>query len=545
MLTVTIDRSYSATPTEDLQLKGEIENGEASITLPEFDRTDFFTHVQGYTWGFSTDPNGKKIQYYGGMTYKFKEDTKLYRVLVKYGGGSGTQDDPYIINYYDQLELIGEEKARGYFKQTEDIWFPDYAVHKPIDTVNELKNAPDSEVFVYDGGNFKINNLKNPLFGQVSGATIKNVNIANSHISTPEYDNIGFIVCNAYNYSYTTDDGKKFVTGDTVIDHCSVVDSSIYAEYEDSLAAEQEYYEEEETTEQSVEVIAPDIIEYDEKGHVIEEKKIEKEPTKKAEYCISAVSGTGADIRNCYVCNFIFQSSLDDYFLYVGGISGKPTNVRNSAVCGFTADGKIFNAGGIAGNCSGSRMYDANGKETAEYYGGNIQGCAVRYLNFVTEVSCGGIVGEGGTNVKNSAISNNYCLSANFICGIFNDKGETVKTGSSGGVIGTDGKSKYGHIISNTVSPDDLSIIGSKALSKYDDSVRLAPYYAYFQDNIKLVINANTVSPDDPKEIYTGDFMFSTPDVFGENENGSLAYPSSLDEILTRIANEYVEEENY
>ena len=229
-ITISIDRSYSATPTEDLQLKGEIENGEAKITLPEFDRTDFFTHVVGYTWGFTSDPDGKKIQYYGGKTYSFKEDTKLYRVLVKYGGGSGTKEDPYLINYYDQLELIGEEKARGYFKQTEDLVFPEYATHTPIDTINELKSDPDSEIFMYDGGNFKIQNLTSPLFGQVSGAVIKNVNISNSHISSPEYKDMGFIVCNAYNYSYKTDD-KTYTTGDTVIDHCSVVDSSIYAEY--------------------------------------------------------------------------------------------------------------------------------------------------------------------------------------------------------------------------------------------------------------------------------------------------------------------------
>ena len=545
-ITVSIDRSYSAAPTEDLQLKGVIENGEAKITLPEFDKSDFFTHVAGYTWGFSTDPNGKKIQYYGGNTYSFKEDTKLYRVLVKYGGGSGTKEDPYLINYFDQLELIGEEKARGYFKQTEDIYFPEYALHKPIDTINELKSDPDSEVFMYDGGNFKISNITSPLFGQVSGAVIKNVNIVNSHISSPEYKDMGFIVCNAYNYSYTSEDGKKYTTGDTVIDHCSVVDSSIYAEFVDSLAAEEESVEEETTTEETVEVVAPDVIEYDEKGHVIEQKVIEKEPTKKAEYCIGALSGVGADIRNCYVCNFTFQSNLEDYFLYVGGISGKPTNVNDSAVCGFTANGKIFNVGGVAGNCSGSRMYDANGKEIAEYYGGNIKCCAVRNLNFASEVSCGGIVGEGGTNVKNAVISNSYCKGAIFYCGVYDNNGQLSKAGSVGGVIGIDGKSKFGHKISNTVTPADLDVIGSKINSKYDDSVRLAPDYAYFQDNIKLVINANTVDPDDPKEIYTGDFMFSTPDVFGESENGSLAYPSSIDDILTRIATELVEEEyNY
>ena len=145
-ITVSIDRSSAAVPTEDLQLKGAVVNGKAEITLPQFDRTDFFTHVAGYTWGFSTYPDADKIEYYGGKTYSFSEDTKLYRVLVKFGGGSGTKDDPYLIDYYDQLELMSEEHVRGYFRQTEDITFPDWVSHTPIDTVNELKQEPDAEI---------------------------------------------------------------------------------------------------------------------------------------------------------------------------------------------------------------------------------------------------------------------------------------------------------------------------------------------------------------------------------------------------------------
>ncbi len=82
-ITVTIDRSYSAVPVEDLQLKGAVIKGKANILLPEFDKTDFFTHVPGYSWGFTSDPNGKKIEYYGGQAYDFTKDTKLYRVLEK------------------------------------------------------------------------------------------------------------------------------------------------------------------------------------------------------------------------------------------------------------------------------------------------------------------------------------------------------------------------------------------------------------------------------------------------------------------------------
>ena len=193
-ITVTIDRSYSAVPVEDLQLKGAVIKGKANILLPEFDKTDFFTHVPGYSWGFTADPDGKKIEYYGGQSYDFTKDTKLYRVLVKFGGGSGTRDDPYRIDYFDQLELMSEEKARGYFKQTADISFPVWASHTPIRTVNELKADPESEYFEYDGGGFLIENLDAPLFETVSGAVIRNVNIRNSAIVSDEYKDYGFLV---------------------------------------------------------------------------------------------------------------------------------------------------------------------------------------------------------------------------------------------------------------------------------------------------------------------------------------------------------------
>lgn len=533
-ITISIDRSYSAVPTEDLQIKGEVIDGVAQITLPEFDKTDFFTHVSGYTWGFSTNPDGKKIEYYGGSTYSFAKDTKLYRVLVKYGGGSGTKDDPYLINYFDQLELMGEEKARGYFKQTEDIVFPEWASHKSINTINELKSDPKSEYFEYDGNGYAIQNLDNPLFGTVSGAVIKNVNIQNSFINTVEFKDYGFIACEVYNYRYETEDGKSYETGETLIQHCSVSHSAIYAEVP-----------QEENTTESVQVVTapvvvpPDLVEYDEDGNIIE-KTTEPEPIKVAkhgEYAVGAITGLGGQIENCYVTDFGIFASLDDYFLYAGGISGKPANVVNSAVYYFSAQGNIFNAGGIVGSCGGSRMYNPTGKELPDCYGGNIQGCLARKIILTTEASAGGIVGESSTNAENAVISNCYANELDFKTGVYEDE-KLVKSGYSGGICGTDGKESNGHKIMNTVSPADLKIIGSKKISEYDDTVRLAPDYAFYQENILTVLNKNTISPDNPKEIYTGNFMFSDSNVFGD-ENGSLPFPSEIADLFEKI---YVEE---
>jgi len=526
-ITISVDRSYSAVPTEDLQLKGEVVDGSAQITLPEFDKTDFFTHVSGYTWGFTTDPDGKKIEYYGGNTYSFSENIKLYRVLVKYGGGSGTKEDPYLIDYFDQLELMGEEKARGYFKQTEDIVFPEWASHKPIDTVNELKSDPQSEYFEYDGNGYAIQNLDNPLFGTVSGAVIKNVNIQNSFINTIEFKDYGFIACKAYNYRYETGNGKTYETGETLIQHCSVSHSAIYAEIP-----------KEETTENvqivtAPAVVPPDLVEYDEDGNVIEPENIEA--AKNGEYAIGAITGLGGQIENCYVTDFGVSASLSDYFLYVGGISGKPANVFNSVVYNFSAQGNIFNAGGIAGSCGGSRMYNPTGKELPDYYGGNIQGCAARKIVITTESSAGGIAGESSTDAENAVISNCYANELTLVSGIFEDN-KMIKTGYCGGIIGSDGKEKNGHKIMNTVSTADFSVIGNKKFSDYDETIRLAPDYAFYQENILTVINKNTISPDNPKEIYTGNFIFDIT-LFGD-ENGGLAFPSEISDLFEKV---YVE----
>ncbi len=529
-ITVSIDRSYSAVPMEDLQLKGAVVDGAAQITLPEFDKEDYFTHVSGYTWGFSTDPDGERIEYYGGETYNFAVDTKLYRVLVKYGGGSGTKEDPYLIDYYDQLELMAEEKARGYFKQTADIFFPSWATHISIDTVNELKDDPTAEYFEYDGNGFKISNMTAPLFGKVSGALIKNVNVTNSFINSLEYKNYGFIASEVYNYQYTAEDGTTYETGETLIQHCTVSHSAIYAQYPKS-----------DTTEPATEIVTappvtpPDLVEYDAEGNVIEPTEPPViEPTKHGEYAIGAITGLGGQIESCYVTDFGIYAYLDDYFLYAGGISGKPANVTNCGVYYYSAQGKIFNAGGIAGSGCGARMHDPSGKELPVYYGGNIQGCVARNIILTAEVAGGGIIGEGSTNAENAVISNCYGNEFSFSIGELDEEGIMIKAGASGGIIGTDGVEKNGHYVMNTVSLANYSVIGKKTVSNYDETVRLAPDYAFYQENILTVLNRNSIHPDTPKMIYTGNFEFGDSTVFGDETGGSLAYPAEIADLFEK-----------
>lgn len=180
-------------------------------------------------------------------------------------------------------------------------------------------------------------------------------------------------------------------------------------------------------------------------------------------------------------------------------------------------------------------MYNPTGKELPDFYGGNIQGCLARNIVLTTESSAGGIAGESSTNAENAVISNCYANELDFKTGVYEDE-KLVKSGYSGGIIGTDGKENNSHKVMNTVSPADLKVIGNRSVSKYDDTVRLAPDYAFYQENILTVLNKNTINPDNPKEIYTGNFLFDSG-LFGD-DSGSLAFPSEIADLFEKIYKE-------
>ena len=367
------------------------------------------------------------------------------------------------------------------------------------------------------------------MFETVSGAVIKNVNIRNSAIVSEEYKDYGFLVCTAYNYHYLAEDEKVYETGETVIEHCSVSHSSI------TVKPPEPETDENEPAVTTMEVLPPDVIEYDEDGNIIEPEEEQVEPTKHAEHCIGAITGIGGEINGCYVTDFGIFAELPDYYLYCGGISGKPAAVTDSAVYYYSAQGNIFNAGGVVGSAAGARAYDARGRELPNCYGGSIQGCLVRNIILKTETAAGGIAAEGTTDAEGALISNCYCNELDFSCGEFKDaeRVECIKAGIVGGIIAVDGSGHNGHTIMNCVAHADFKVIGQKTKSVFDNTVRLAPAYAYYQENILTVLNKNTVSPVNPKEIYTGSFMFGENGVFGDDQ-GSFAYPEKISDLLAK-----------
>ena len=136
-------------------------------------------------------------------------------------------------------------------------------------------------------------------------------------------------------------------------------------------------------------------------------------------------------------------------------------------------------------------------------------------------------------------ISNCYSNELDFSVGVFEDADRQTlqKAGQVGCIIGTDGKEANGHTVTGCVGSVDFPVIGGKRVSAYDDTVRLAPAYAFYQENILSVINRNTVIPDNPKEIFTGSFRFGNAAVFGD-DTGALPYPETIEDLFEKTISE-------
>jgi hypothetical protein len=117
------------------------------------------------------------------------------------------------------------------------------------------------------------------------------------------------------------------------------------------------------------------------------------------------------------------------------------------------------------------------------------------------------------------------------------DRFTPIKPGISGGIIGTDGNEKYGHLVTNTVSDAFYPVIGFANKSSFDrNTVRLAPLHAYVQTSILDVLNRNTVHTPVSKgtgEIFTGSFVFAE-DCRNSDELGSYAFPAGIAELFER-----------
>lgn len=359
-ITITIDRSYLNKKAETYKVPCDM-TGAAVLKLPVVDdKNDMYNSVFGCTYGFSdmkqTGEFGT-IKYFGGTECKFTKDTTLYRVLNEYGGGNGTKENPFIISYYDQLIRLSEEKASGYFIQTADIKFPSDVKRIPIDTKRISRGYENKsyDFFVYDGQGFTVRNLSGEggLFGDIAGASIKNVVIDGAKIKSGDYDNVGVLVNRVISYSFKSSEGNdSFGTGNSKIQNCTVRNS-----------------------------------------------KIEGEGAKN----IGGLVGNGGVISYCYASEVSIESGDN-----VGGIVGNACTVNGCLASGIATSGKISSAGGISGTAYGTEIFDDGDKSYMS--GGSIIGCGVRTFTSKATNS-GGIIGTATADTNSAYIKS--CYAAN------------------------------------------------------------------------------------------------------------------------------------
>ena len=359
-ITITIDRSYLNKKAETYKVLCDM-TGAAVLKLPVVDdKNDMYNSVFGCTYGFSDKKQMGEfgtIKYFGGTECKFTKDATLYRVLNEYGGGNGTKENPFIISCYDQLIRLSEEKASGYFIQTADIKFPSDVKRTPIDTKKISRGYENKsyDFFVYDGQGFTVRNLSGEggLFGDIAGATIKNVVIDGAKIKSGDYDNVGVLVNRVISYSFKSSEGNdSFGTGNSKIQNCTVRNSKIEGEDAEN---------------------------------------------------IGGLVGNGGVISYCYASEVSIEGGDN-----VGGIVGNACMVNGSLAVGITTSGKISSAGGISGTAYGTEIFDDGDKSYMS--GGTIIGCGVRTFTSKA-VNSGGIVGTATADTNSAYIKS--CYTAN------------------------------------------------------------------------------------------------------------------------------------
>lgn len=100
----------------------------------------------------------------------------------EFAGGSGTEDDPYLIETIENLDNIRHHEG-SHFKQISNLDFNNYSDNQEWEPIGEYI-GPDDPGFncVYDGNNKIIRNSKNPLFDSggknflLKNLSLKNVN---------------------------------------------------------------------------------------------------------------------------------------------------------------------------------------------------------------------------------------------------------------------------------------------------------------------------------------------------------------------------------
>jgi len=206
----TVSIEITVKPDKIIYLEGESFD-KTGMIVTAFCEDDKSAVVTDYTIsGYTSTPGIKTITVtYDGKTASFTVDV----IASGFAGGTGTKNDPYLIETKDQLDNV-RNYLDAHFKMIADIEFTDADFAEGGDFYNNGKGwepigISESTAFtgVFDGNGHVIKNLyinkdnHTGLFAYAINSTIKNLGIEDSNILASSYFNAGGIVGEAENSS--------------------------------------------------------------------------------------------------------------------------------------------------------------------------------------------------------------------------------------------------------------------------------------------------------------------------------------------------------
>jgi len=351
---------------------------------------------------------------------------------AQFGGGSGTEDDPWQIGTAEHLDnirnFLDAEHSDKYFIQTADIdlGVPPWNVGEGWEPIGWFSGGDDNSAFTghYDGNHHVIDGLciarpdgyTQALFGYTSGSVITNLGVTNVTVSgyssvaaLVAYHRDGSLISNCYSSGsvFGTNDGVGGLVADQLID------SVIYESYSSCLVGGRSYV-----------------------GGLLGFNSFQSGVGDcYATGNVSASLYHGGGLVGCNSQSIISNSSATGNVVglnEIGGLAG--WNVEGTIYRSYST-GEVSsntNTGGLVGfNSHGSEITDSysTGDVSGGWYTGGLIG--QNYLSIVSDCHSSGKV-EGSSRVggfigdnTSSAVSNSYSL------------GPVISTGSNfGGFIG-------------------------------------------------------------------------------------------------------------
>ena len=449
---------------------------------------------------------------------------------TSFGGGSGTESDPYLISNAQQLAYLSyrvdQEKKYNYkgvyFKQTANIdlsayyWYP----------IGPNDGRPGGYAFSgnYDGGEYTISGLFTQsgksyqgLFGYCYNANISNVGIIDGFIQGTSYvagivASGGAIIHNCFNNASIEGEGD-YIAG--IASSVSVIDNCY--NHGDVVGLGGSYV-----------------------GGVIGNvylgmKKCSNTGSVQGSSFVGGVAGeSGGDVENCSNSGFVEGSS------YVGGIIGNDSSSTEIKYCVNTASiSGMSNVGGIVGRSECP-------------FDWNIESCYNTGSITATEDQVGGIVGYcDSRNIKNCYNSGNVIgrsyvggivgtiqlgtvgLKHRFLSNCYNSGSIKCSSSGVGGIVGNVERYYKNSVIVNcfNLGKASSSVNGAAVggIVGMGSSTISSCYYGYnCSSSVGGVNGADTTGAKYLSGIYS---LATSSSWYTTSSNWNSAYPWDLDKV--------------